>query len=84
MTDTKFQYFIDEVGEFMRFMISMEEDSELNIYNLSKVATAFYEENNSRYNETQLVNQFIKKMIRRDGIKLYTAFKKFRKENNPV
>ena len=82
--DDKLDYFLKEVAEFMIFLSAIgEENTQVNVLNLTKFASTFYDENESRYNETQLVNQFMEKLDSKEGIKLYSQFKKFR-ENNPT
>lgn len=88
MIDTKLDYFAKEIAEFMSFMASVADDDDderitmVNTPNLALLLNDFYDENGSRYNESQLVYQFIKKMGGKKILKAYSLFKKVRSMDN--
>ncbi|MDF9763730.1 hypothetical protein OKW24_005641 [Peribacillus simplex] len=81
MIDDKLDYFCKEVMEFMNYMSIISGGAyQVDIMNLTKLMSSFYDEN-TRYNKTQLVYQFLTKIGGRDMMKEYSQFKKFRENN---
>lgn len=83
ITDKKLEHLTLEVLEFYEFINDMarkysQESYELNQLEVAKKISDFYDKNSSKYNDTQIVYQFIMNFFKRDKdvMEMYRAFKR--------
>ena len=81
--DEKLEYLVNEVMDFYEFFTIVgeqytQESYEINKFEVSKLIGDFYEKNGHKYNNTQLVYQFLMTTFKRDKgvMKMYKAFKR--------
>ena len=81
--DEKLNYLVKEVMEFYEFINAVgqqftQETFAINQLEVAKLIGDFYEKNSNKYNNTQLVYQFILFSFKRDKdvMKMFKAFKR--------
>jgi hypothetical protein len=75
--DDKLEYFAKEIKGLINFTSTANgKNASINLIELSRDIGAFYDENKNKYNNTQLVYQYIrKKMGGKDLLKMYSHYK---------
>ena len=83
ITDKKLEHLTIEVMEFYEFIRAMarkfnQESYEINQFEIAKKIGDFYDKNSTKYNNTQIVYQFIMHVNKRDKhvMEMYREFKR--------
>lgn len=78
--DEKLEYFAREIKGLINFTTAANgKEASINLLELSRDIGAFYDENKNKYNNTQLVYQYIRKTGGKDLLKMYSYYKQYKR-----